>query len=186
MNVPPEMMTDAEEYMKIVGGFIFTQAVFDAFGQIFRSNGKTTAGMFMALAMNIINIAGNYCFLYGPLKFLGFGAKGVAISTSASRIVVVIIAIIYFAVAIEGKISIKCLKPFPFDILKKLLRLGIPSAGENISYNFFNIPALFEQLCNRTHSFKVFFKLINKFLASIWHKLNNKTACLSNCIIMIH
>ena len=31
MNVPPEMMTDAEEYMKIVGGFIFTQAVFDAF-----------------------------------------------------------------------------------------------------------------------------------------------------------
>ena len=139
MNVPPEMMTDAEEYMKIVGGFIFTQAVFDAFGQIFRSNGKTTAGMFMALAMNIINIAGNYCFLYGPLKFLGFGAKGVAISTSASRIVVVIIAIIYFAVAIEGKISIKCLKPFPFDILKKLLRLGIPSAGENISYNFSQI-----------------------------------------------
>lgn len=139
MNVPPEMMTDAEDYMKIVGGFIFTQAVFDAFGQIFRSNGKTTAGMFMALAMNIINIAGNYCFLYGPLKFLDYGAKGVAISTSVSRIVVVIISIIYFAVAIEGRISIKCLKPFPFDILKKLLRLGIPSAGENISYNFSQI-----------------------------------------------
>lgn len=139
MNVPTEMRVDANDYMQIVGGFIFTQAVFEAFGQIFRSNGKTTAGMFMALAMNIINIAGNYCFLYGPLKFLGFGAKGVAISTSVSRVVVLIIAIVYFAVAIEGKISLKCLKPFPFDILKQLLSLGIPSAGENISYNLSQI-----------------------------------------------
>lgn len=139
MNVPAEMMTDAEDYMKIVGGFIFTQAVFDAFGQIFRSNGKTTAGMFMALAMNILNIIGNFCFLYGPLSFLNLGVKGVAISTSFSRIVVLVIAIIYFAVAIDGGISIKCLKPFPTDILKKLLRLGIPTAGENISYNISQI-----------------------------------------------
>ncbi len=139
MNVPAEMVADAEIYMQIVGGFIFTQAVFNAFDQIFRSNGKTVAGMMLAFAMNILNIIGNFCFLYGPLKYLKLGVTGVAISTSLSRLIVLIIAIIYFKFAIEGGISIKYLKPFPSDILKKLLRLGIPTAGENISYNFSQI-----------------------------------------------
>lgn len=139
MNVPGEMFENANTYMQLVGGFIFTQAIFDAFDQIFRSNGKTTVGMLLAFAMNIINIAGNFCFLYGPLKYLNLGVTGVAISTSVSRVVVVIIAIIYFKIAIDGEISFKYLKPFPFDVLKKLLRLGIPTAGENISYNFSQI-----------------------------------------------
>jgi Na+-driven multidrug efflux pump len=52
-----------------------------------------------------------------------------------SRFVAVIIAIIFFIFKIEGHISIKYLFPFPMDILKKLLVLGIPTAGENISYN---------------------------------------------------
>lgn len=139
MNVPAEMMGDANIYMQIVGGFIFTQAVFDAFDQIFRSNGKTMAGMFLAFAMNILNIAGNFCFLYGPLKFLNLGVTGVAISTSAGRLVVLVIAIVYFRIAIDGKLSLSYLRPFPFDILKRLLRLGLPIAGENISYNMSQI-----------------------------------------------
>ncbi len=139
MNVPSEMFGDANIYMEIVGGFIFTQALFDAFDQIFRSNGKTMVGMFLGFAMNIINIIGNFCFLYGPLSYLQLGVRGVAISTTISRVVVLIIAIIYFHTATHGKISIKFLKPFPFDILKQLLSLGIPTAGENISYNFSQI-----------------------------------------------
>lgn len=139
MNVPEEMINDANMYMDIVGGFIFTQALFDAFGQIFRSNGRTMAGMFMSFAMNIFNIIGNFCFLYGPLAYLKLGVQGVAISTTISRILVVIIAIVYFHFAIDGKISIRYLKPFPLDILKQLLGLGVPTAGENISYNLSQI-----------------------------------------------
>lgn len=139
MNVPAEMFSDANIYMDVVGGFIFTQALFNAFGQIFISNGRTMAGMFMGFAMNIFNIIGNFCFLYGPFSYLNLGVKGVAISTTISRILVLIIAIIYFHMTIEGKISIKYLKPFPLDILKQLLGLGIPTAGENISYNLSQI-----------------------------------------------
>jgi putative MATE family efflux protein len=135
MKVQPDMLPDAAAYMKIVGGFIFLQAIFDTFSQIFRSNGQTQIGMIIAVVMNIINICGNYLFLYGPLKYLDFGVKGVAISTTVSRFVAVIIAIIFFIFKIEGHISIKYLFPFPMDILKKLLVLGIPTAGENISYN---------------------------------------------------
>ncbi len=135
MQVPDEMMNDADTYMKIVGGTIFTQAVINAFSQIFDSNGKTVFGMIIAFGMNIMNIAGNYILLYGPLSSLGFGASGVAISTSASRIAAVIAAIVYFTIIIKGSFSPRYLVPFPAKILRELLKLGVPTAGENISYN---------------------------------------------------
>lgn len=135
MKVPEEMFVDANNYMKIVGGFIFTQALIDTMSQIFRSNGKVKVGMFLSLGMNIINIIGNYLFLYGPLESLNLGASGVAVSTTFSRILCVIIGAIYFAKNIEGNISLKYFRPFPKDTLFKLLRIGLPTAGENISYN---------------------------------------------------
>lgn len=135
MNIQSSMLPDATDYMKIVGGFIFLQAIFDTFSQIFRSNGLTKIGMIIAIIMNIVNIGGNYIFLYGPLKYLDMGVKGVAISTTTSRFVAVVIAIIFFIKKIDGHISFKYLVPFPFDVLKKLLKIGIPTAGENISYN---------------------------------------------------
>lgn len=135
MKIPDVMFNDANSYIKIVGGFIFTAAVFDTFSQIFRSNGKTIIGMVISFGMNIINITLDYAFLYGPLKHLGLGVKGVALATTASRVVGLLIAIIFFAKYIEGHISIKYLRPFPKDILKQLLKLGVPTAGENISYN---------------------------------------------------
>lgn len=135
LKVSDSRLPDATAYMKIVGGFIFLQAIFDTFSQIFRSNGKTKIGMIVAILMNCINIIGNYLFLYGPLKHLDMGVEGVAISTTVSRFAAVIISILYFIKKIDGTISIKYLIPFPFDILKKLLKIGIPTAGENISYN---------------------------------------------------
>lgn len=136
MQVPAAMMNDADMYMKIVGGTIFTQAMLNAFSQIFSSNGKTVFGMVIAFGMNILNIAGNWLFLYGPLQCFGLGASGAAVSTCISRIFAVIAAIIYFYAVIKGSFGLKYLRPFPFDILKGLLKLGIPTAGENISYNF--------------------------------------------------
>ena len=135
MKIPDAMFIDANRFMKIVGGFIFTEAVFDTFSQIFRSNGKTIIGMLIALGMNVFNILGDYTFLYGPLKFLNLGVEGVAISTTCSRVLGLIIALSFFSKFIDGKISIKYLNPFPKDILMKLIKLGIPTAGENISYN---------------------------------------------------
>ena len=135
MQVPPEMMSEADMYMKIVGGTIFTQALINALSQIFASNGKTIFGMLIAFGMNILNIAGNTLFLYGPLQCFGLGASGAAVSTSVSRAFAVIAGFIYFRSVIKGRIGIKYLKPFPFGLLKELFRLGIPTAGENISYN---------------------------------------------------
>lgn len=139
MQLPEEMMRDSVSYMKIVGGFMFLQALTETFYQILRSNGKVVFGMIIALVTNILNIFGNYMFLYGPLKMFGLGATGVAVSSVFSRFAALVVIILYFHFKIEGNISVKYLSPFPKDILKSLIKLGIPTAGENISYNISQI-----------------------------------------------
>ena len=134
LHTPAEMMDDARQYMRIVGGFIFTQAVMDTLSRIFQSNGKTVYGMVISLGMNILNVGGNYLFLYGPLRSLGLGASGVAVSTTCSRVVGLAAAFVFFRFFVHGHLSVKYLHPFPKDIFLTLLRLGIPTAGENISY----------------------------------------------------
>lgn len=169
MKVPSVMVPDAKAYMEIVGGFMFIQAMIDVFSQIFRNNGKTKIGMVIAICMNLINIIGNYIFLYGPLKHLDLGVRGVAISTTASRVIALVVAILFFKFKIDGKISIKYLWPFPKEILRKLLKLGLPAAGENISYN---IAQLFILM------------FVNSFDSVIITNTKNFTTILSNFAYM--
>ena len=69
LNVSDEMMPDAMIYMSIVGGGLFLQAVYNVMLQILRCNGHTKVGMYISVVINLINIVGNFTFLYGPLKF---------------------------------------------------------------------------------------------------------------------
>ncbi len=139
MHIPQIMFNDANRYMKIVGLFLFSDAVVNTFSRIFNCHGNTLIGLVIIFSMNIFNIAGNYLFLYGPLAYLDLGVTGVAISTSTSKVLGMLVSFILFKVCIKGRISPRLLRPFPADILTKLIKLGIPSAGENISYNIAQI-----------------------------------------------
>lgn len=139
MKLPAVMMGDAEAYMRIVGLFLFTNGVMQVFTQIFNCNGRTEIGMLIFFFINVVNILGNYLFLFGPLENLGLGVKGVAISTSISNGVGLVISVIAFIFIIKGRISLKYFRPFPKAMLYKLIKLGIPTAGENISYNISQI-----------------------------------------------
>ena len=139
MKVPGMMLEDSTSYIKITGMFLFCQAIIGIFQQIFVCNGKTNLCMFLSMGISILNIIGNWCFLYGPLKFLNFAVKGVALSTSLSQICGTVFCIIVFYKVIGGRIDLKSLNPFPVNLLKKLIQLGIPTAGENISYTISQI-----------------------------------------------
>lgn len=139
VQIPDVMLEDADSYMKIVGCFLFTDAVVMVFAQILNCHGKTAVGMFLFFGMNVLNIAGNYIFLFGPLSYLNLGVRGVAISTSVNSVIGMIASFAVFKKVIKGSISFRYLHPFPADILAKLIRLGIPTAGENISYNIAQI-----------------------------------------------
>lgn len=165
VQLPEELFPDAVSYMKIVGGMIFLQAMIEVFIQILRSNGKLVFGMLISLLMNIINIVGNYLFLYGPLSNIVTGASGVAVSSVISRFIGIIVFAVYFHFKIDGEIALRHLKPFPADILKKLLKLGVPTAGENISYNISQIiiTAMVNTLGTITINTKIYCGILTNF-----------------------
>ena len=142
LHVSGEMMPDALTYINIVGGGLFVQACYNVMLQILRCNGHAKVGMYISIVINVINIGGNYMFLYGPLKFLQLGVAGVSISTVFARLIALLAAIIFFYKAGIGRLSLRLLVPFPGKQLAEMIRIGLPSAGENLSYSLYQIVLL--------------------------------------------
>ena len=142
LHVSPEMRPYSMMYIYIVGGGGFLLAVFNVMVQILRCNGHTKIGMWISFGINIINIVVNYMFLYGPLEFLGLGVSGVAIATVFSRFIAVIAVFIFFFATRTGKLSLKYLRPFPKKLLGQMIKIGLPTAGENLTYNLYQTTLL--------------------------------------------
>lgn len=142
MNVPSEMVPDAKIYINIVGGALFLQAVYNVMLQILRCNGHAKIGMYISITINLINIVGNYVFLYGPLRFLNLGVAGAAIPTVLARFVAVVASLVFFYQKKIGRIGIRYIIPFPGSMLLEMVKVGLPSAGENLSYNMYQLVLL--------------------------------------------
>ena len=135
MGLRPDLMADGLPYMKIVGGFAFLQALSLSLSASLRSADKAKYPMYVSIAVNILNIIGNYTLIFGRFGMPALGAEGAAISTSICRFASVLILL---AVLFKKHISSfpKALfSPFPWIELKNLLKIGIPSAGEHMSYS---------------------------------------------------
>jgi putative MATE family efflux protein len=142
LNVSAEMRPYSMIYIYIVGGGGFITAVFSVMLQILRCNGYPKIGMWVTLAINVVNIGGNYLFLFGPLAFLNMGVAGVAISTVFARALAVVVLFIFFFAKKIGKVSLRYLKPFPGRLLGKMIKIGLPTAGENLTYNLYQTTLL--------------------------------------------
>ncbi|API91911.1 MULTISPECIES: MATE family efflux transporter [unclassified Virgibacillus] len=135
MDLPQEIMGEASSYMQIVGGLIFIQALIMTLGAILRSYGYTKDTMNVTIGMNILNVMGNYLVIFGPFGFPVLGVEGVAYSTAISRFIGVIVLFYLFWKRNSDEIKIGYFFRYQKQYVKRLLQIGIPSAGEQISYN---------------------------------------------------
>ncbi|MEW9501624.1 MATE family efflux transporter [Jeotgalibacillus marinus] len=135
MDIPNELLAESTVYLKIVGGLSFIQALIMTTGAILRSYGYTKDAMYVTLGMNILNVIGNYLFIFGPMGFPILGVEGVAYSTVTSRLIGLIIILIILLKRIPNALPFKELFSLPNTHIKNLLRIGVPSAGEQLSYN---------------------------------------------------
>jgi putative MATE family efflux protein len=135
MNTPPELMKEATSYLMIVGGFSFVQSVIMTIGAAIRSYGFTKDAMYVTIGMNILNVIGNYLFIFGAFGFPVLGVEGVAISTVFSRFLglVVILYLLFKRSSIPLPFA-KSFKLIPLHI-KSVLKIGLPAAGEHLSYS---------------------------------------------------
>jgi len=136
VNMPIELYTDTKSYLDTMLLFLFVPAFFTLFSVILKSHGITKLSMYLAVMMNIVNIIGNYVFLFGPFGLPVLGVKGVAISTVLSRMIAVIIMSMVLVKQLKVSVRLKQLRPFPRSLFKQFIKLGLPSAGEPISYQF--------------------------------------------------
>lgn len=136
MGLRPELLKYGIGYMQIVGAFAFFQAISFTISASLRSADKAIYPMMVTVLVNIMNIIGNYSLIFGKWGMPALGAEGAAISTSVARgVSMVVLFVILFRKHIP-RFPLDYFRPFPWVELKNLLKVGLPSAGENMSYSF--------------------------------------------------
>jgi len=139
MGLRPDLMADGLPYMQIVGGFAFLQALSLSLSASLRSADKAKYPMYVAMVVNVLNIIGNYTLIFGKFGMPALGVEGAAISTSFCRFVSVIILFVILFKKHIPSFPKELFTPFPWVELKNLLKIGIPSAGEHMSYSLSQI-----------------------------------------------
>ncbi len=135
MGLRPELMQYGLPYMKIVGMFAFFQALHLTVSASLRADHKAIYPMLVVIVVNIVNIVGNYGLIFGKLGMPAMGVEGAAIATAFSRgTAMVLLFIILFTKHIKS-FPMRMFNPFPWKEVKNLLKIGLPSAGENMSYD---------------------------------------------------
>ena len=125
----------AVDYMTWVGSFAWLQAISLTISAILRSLQRPKFPMIAILSVNIVNIIGNYFLIFGNGPFEPLGVTGAAFSTVFSRLVSVLIVITALKRIVLPDLSINDIIPFRWNRLKELLQIGLPGAGEMLSYS---------------------------------------------------
>lgn len=181
MKLSNHLLTEANDYLMIVGGFLFIQALIMTIGAILKSYGFTRETMYVTIGMNILNVIGNYLFIFGPFDFPVLGVKGVAISTTVSRLIGLIVIFSLLLKRTKMPFSLSVLRSLPFHHIRDLLKIGIPSAGEHLAYNTAQmlITYFITWLGAEALTTRVYTQNIMMFVFFIWHcdKLRDANSC---------
>lgn len=131
-----------EDVRQYATEYIFIYSIFCVFcgismiqSTILRSYGHTRTAMIVNACANSVNIIGNAIALYGWFGLPVYGVKGVAVSTVAAQLVgALILSIKVFSLS---DTKYKFNTPFKVNKAewKQILKIGIPTAGESVSWN---------------------------------------------------
>ena len=166
-SLEDDVRTYAKEYFLIFGG---AGAVFNAFGllqsSMMRCYGYVREALIVTFVANIVNVVGNALSLYGWFGLPVFGVRGVAAASAISSVV----SCFMLAVMIRRrkKIAFDLRKIFsvPKKFFRLILSVGIPTAGENLSYNVSQIVimAMISSLGTSAMSAQVYTMTIVRFV----------------------
>lgn len=143
MNLQGEVLHYAQSYLAIIGSFIFLQAIINALAAIIRVHGWTKQTMYVSLGMNILHVVLNYGLIFGNLGFPELGVKGAAISSVISRGLAVLVFFWLLYQVMEVRIKIQYYFEYSKEYVKKILNIGLPSAFEQVLYQFCQIIFLY-------------------------------------------
>lgn len=157
----------AHEYFVIFGGIC---CVFNAVSllqsAILRTYGYSREVMISSIAANLVNVLGNALALYGWFGLPVFGVKGVAWASGLSLLVSCFLCYWFIKRKEDVYFSLKGIFKIPSKFFKLILSVGVPTAGESLSYNMSQIAimAMISTLGTNAMSAQVYTQTIVRFV----------------------
>ena len=178
INLPAELIGIGKYYFQMVGGLCILQGIILSCGAILKSHGRPTETLIINVGVNILNIIGNAFFIFGWLGIPVLGPTGVGISTVISRGIGCVVAFYIMCKYCNFTFKKKYIKPFPFKIVKNILSIGLPTAGENLAWNVgqLMIVAMVNTMGTTIIASRTYLMLISSFTMTLSIALGQGTA----------
>lgn len=132
MQIPKEVIEDSYYYLHILCFALFFDALGIVMAAIIRVKNYAYHVMIISGCMNLLTVLFNSIALFGYFQMPNFGLAGVAISSVLVRLFAISALIYVFVKIAKIHIHFGLFFKFSIDILKKILKVGLPSAGENL------------------------------------------------------
>ena len=129
VGIADALRTPALEYLQLVGGFSFLNALIPIFSGYLRAFGFMRQPLTATVIANILNLCLNAVFLF----VFEMGVAGVAIATVISKVINLTLVFLASVKLVKAKeephrLPVK-------DVFKQIIQIGLPSAMESALYN---------------------------------------------------
>lgn len=131
LNVPKDVFRESYEYLHYMSLALFIAGIGVVLASIIRVKNLANSIVFVSAVVNILIVLGNTV----ALGFIGgkdYGLKGVAISSVISQSIGLIAFLFIMVKLARIHLHLGLFFKFTWEILSKILKVGLPSAGENL------------------------------------------------------
>lgn len=131
-GIDPTLLEGSKTYLIIIALSLWPFLLFTALRQYLQAMGIAKPILWISLLANLVNIAGNYVFVWGRLGFESHGVEGSGWSTVIARTFMCLAAVVYVLRHDRAKNLGLLSSSFAFSRARaiELLRLGLPAAGQ--------------------------------------------------------
>jgi multidrug resistance protein, MATE family len=130
-GVDPTVALLTRHYVGVLNWGTFPLLVYGGFRRYLQGVGRVRPVTFALISANLVNLAGNWIFIYGKFGMPAMGVRGSAYSTVASRIYMAAV-LVYFAWQHERRRGHSLFQHWPgpdWPRIRALLQLGLPAAS---------------------------------------------------------
>ena len=132
IETPIEIQQLSYDYLFYTAISLCFVAISNAISSALRSYGHTHQVMITVIIANVFNIVFNFIFIYGYLGAPEMGVAGAAVSTMLMRFLTMLVTFVLLKKMIG--LSITKIR-YDRSSMQKILKVGVPSALENMTYN---------------------------------------------------
>lgn len=106
LSPDPAIVAEGVRYMRVISFTYVAFALSSVLLATMRSVENVRIGMIVSASALVINVALNYCLIFGRLGFPRMGVEGAALATLIARLVELIV-VVFYAVRVDKKLQLK-------------------------------------------------------------------------------